>query len=432
MKRFLLILALLLTLFVTSLTLFFYLFNLNDYAAWGARQMEKSTGYQVSFSTIENKGLKFSISGLSVARAQEMLLEVDQINIEVARLDLWHRQIEFELVELAGVDLRIKPRSSEDLNGEPKNREKRQYQISNLFWDKLQINKLRVSDLNLDLSTAQQSLQLQRANISSDNLAVIDNKKLLSAAFKGSVNLDFATLVLQFAELSALRLDNLSLSADLDLPKLQGSLALSIKQLAFTAPKQTEIIADNSVLDLQLDKNRLSLTRLLTHIFSGELSLQAEALLSLDLFPRPAFSVEHLQLLALSLKDMQLTIPAFMPAAQDDVSSRSEKQKLPIATLFVQQLKVENVDIRSEEKQIPLTVQGLNGRVSDLYLLKNNQLPGLSEDANQTGVFVLQADYLQWADSVTEGGQIAASLTENIQALALLLLENKAAIIEKD
>jgi len=93
---------------------------------------------------------------------------------------------------------------------------------------------------------------------------------------------------------------------------------------------------------------------------------------------------------------------------------------------------VENVDIRSEEKQIPLTVQGLNGRVSDLYLLKNNQLPGLSEDANQTGVFVLQADYLQWADSVTEGGQIAASLTENIQALALLLLENKAAIIEKD
>lgn len=427
MKRFLLILALLLSLFVTSLTLFFYLFNINDYAAWAARQVEKSTGYQVSFVVIENKGLKFSISGLSVARAQETLLEVDKINIEVARLDLWHRQIEFELVALAGVHLHIKARSSEDLSGE-----QRQYPIFNLPWDKLQINKLRVSDLNLDLSTAQQSLQLQQANISSDNLAVIEDKKLLSAAFKGRVDLDFATLELQFAELSRLRLDNLSLSADLDLPKLQGSLALSIKQLAFTAPKQTEITAGNSLLELQLDRNRLSLTRLLTHIFSGELSLQAEALLSLDLFPHPAFSVDHLQLVALSLKDMQLTIPAFMRASQDDASSRTEKQKLPIATLFVQQIKVENVDIRSEEEQLPLTVQGLNGRVSDLYLLKNNQLPGLSEDVNQAGVFVLQADYLQWADSVIEAFQVAGSLTENVQALVLLLRENKAAIIEKD
>ncbi|MFT6985243.1 MAG: hypothetical protein ACJAT7_001051 [Psychromonas sp.] len=429
MKRFFIISALLLTLFVTSIAC---LFNLNDYSLWVAQQIEKSTGYQISFVAIEHNGwqdLRFSISGLSVQRGPEMQLEIDKINIEIARVDLWNRQLDFELVSLAGIDLHLSQSLSEDRAIDQKSREKTKYQTQNLPWDKLHIKKLRVSDLNLDLSNAQQSLLLQQATLSSDNLLVINNKKIVSRSFQGNVRFDFATLAIQLDDLKALTFDKLSLSGDLDLPNLQGMLALSIKEFIVSLPNQADIIVDNSLLDLQLDKNRLSLTRLFINIFSGELSLQADALLSLDLFPAPALSVERLQILSLLLKDMHLTIPDFMQKSEGALLG---KGKLPIETLFLQQVNLQNVNIRSEEKQIPLTVKGLNSRVSDLYLLKNNQLASLSEAGNQVGVFVLQADYLQWADSIIEAFHVAGSLTESEQVIGQLLSENQALVTHKD
>ncbi|MCG6200210.1 hypothetical protein [Psychromonas antarctica] len=429
MKQFFIISTLLLALFLASLTLFFCTFNINDYSGWIAQQIEKSTGYQISFDVIENnlwQDSSLSISGLSAGRDQQIRFDIQKIKIEIARLDLWNRHLELGLVELAGINLRVNPLFLEHPAVAKNSREKNIAQIQALPWDKLYINKLRLSDLNVAVSDGQQSLLLQQAMLRSDNLSIIDNKKLLGTLFKGNMHFDFAKLAIQLADLSALRVDNLSLSTELDLAKLQGTLALSAKHFAFIGPNQAGISAENSSVDLQLDKNKLTLTCLFNNIFSGELAVQADARLSIALFPAPDFSIERLQVESLLLKNMNVTIPAFMAAPGDDVAIKNnEKQKLPIKTLFLKQLTVQNLNILSEERQIPLTVKGLNSRIDDFYLLQNNQRVGLSEQDNQAGMFMLKVDYLQWADSVIEALQVSGSLTENDQAKGLLeLLKN--------
>lgn len=415
MKRFFIILALLLTLFVTSIALFLYLFDINSHSQWLSEQIEKSTGYQISFDSVENRAWQdssFSIAGLSVGRAPDSVLEIDKITIEIDRLDIWDRHLDLELVELEGIHLHLKQGPLQGRTGEPNNAKSTEYLVQNLPWNKLQINKLRLSDLNVEVSDGQQSLLLDHANLSSDNLLVIDNKKIVTTSFKGNGRFDFAMLEIQSADLTTLKLQSGLLSGDFDLAKLQAKLALSIKQFAFREPNQSEIIADNALLDLQLDKNKLSLTRLFINIFSGELSLQADALLSFHLFPRPVFYVQRLQVLSLLLEDMRLTIPAFMPVSVDNAQSK-DNEKMPIETLFIQQVNVHNVDIRSEEKQLPLTVKRGSAAVSNFYLVQNNRLFTELEKERQSGAFTLQADYLQWAETAIEQFDIVASLPQD-------------------
>ncbi len=424
MKRFFIISALLLTFLVTSLALFVYFFNVNDYSEWIAKQIEKSTGYQVSFVLIENNGWqdpRFSVSGLSVISDKKELLHIDQINIDIGQWDIWNRQLEIELVDVAGIHIRVEQGILKGVTAGQKSVGKTKRQMQSLPWDRLRINKLRVSDLNMDLSNAGQSLKLQQANLSSDNLPIIEHKKFVSALFKGNLLFDFKKLDLQLSALKAVRLEDLSLYCNFDLQSLQAKLALSIKQLGFTSPNQAEIIVENSLLDLQLHKNRLSLKRLFIKAFSGELDLQADALLSIHLIPAPTFSVNSLTVLSLLVKDMSLNIPAFMQASENEEFSRTnEKQKLPLETLFLKQVNLQNLNISSEEKLLPLTVKGLNSRVSEFYLLQNNQLFSLSAENNQSGLFALQFTYLQWSETIVEQFSVAGSFSEDAARLLLL------------
>lgn len=417
-KRCFIIAACLCTLFLLSLTLFLCTFNLNNYSGWIVEQIERSTGYRISFTAIDYKGganLQFLIADLSVGRGQETLLEIEKINIEIARLDMWNRQLEIGLVALAGIHLHLKP----TLLQEPRGEEKTASQRQDLPWNRIQINRLRISDLNADISDGQQSLLLEQANISSDNLLVIDKRRVVTALSIGNLDLDLAALTIQLADLTTLKLDKLSLSGDFDLPGLQAALAISVKQFAFRAPSLGEIIADNSLLDLQLEQHRVSLRRLSMNIFSGELDLQADALLSFDPFSQPAFSVNRLQVLSLLVKDMRLTIPAFMPVSEDKAQGKG-KQTLPIKTLLLQQVNLQNMDIRSEEEQLPLTVKALNATLSDFYLVQNNQFVTAAEKNSQAGEVRLQADYLQWAEKVIEEFEIVVTLPED-KALLLQL-----------
>ena len=421
MKRFFIISVLLFTLFVGLFAGLIYLFDINQ---WLAEQIEKSTGYQVSFELIESRGWQapgFSVSGLSVAVAKKELLHIDKINIVISELNLWQRQLELELVELVGVALSAQADTFKKVTSEPKEVPGSDNKSQLLPWSNLQINKLRISGLDAEISAAQQTLSVQQGSLSSDNLTIIAHNKLRSAFLKGNVQLAFKALNLQMAAAQALRIHDLSLNGYLDLARLQAKLTVATKQLAFTLPEQEDIIVDNSLLDVQLDKNKVSLTRLSADLFSGELALQAEALLFIDLLPTPVFSVEELTVLSLLAKDMQIQIPAFMQEPENEALAKADKkQRLPIKTLLLKQIDLHNIAVGSEEKQLPLTVKGVNFHLQDFYLLQNNQLADLSADNKPTGLFNLQFDYLQWADSVTGQFQVAGSFSEDAQHLLIL------------
>ena len=421
MKRFFIIFSLLLSLVVTLLGGFVYFFDINDHAQWITKQIEKSTGYQVNFELIENswENMGFSVTGVSVAIDKIELLHIDKVNIIISELDLWDQNLEVELVELLGVDLSVDLTTVKKSVKTPKNVIDSDNKSDQLFWSKLHLNKLHIVDLNADISDKEQRLRVQKASLSSDDVMIIDHNKLVNALLlKGNLQLEINKLNLQLATAETLTVHDLILRSDFDMTRLQVQLHTKIKQLALKLPEQVEVIVDNSVLQAQLDKNRVSLTRLSADLFSGELTLQADAVLAIDLFPIPAYSVEELTILSLSLKDMDIKIPAFMQLSENkELDKSDEKQKLPIKTLLLKQIDLQNIAISSKEKQLPLNVTGLNFHLQDFYLLQNSQWVNLFDETEQMGLFELQFDSLQWEDIVSKQLKVSGSFSEEVNKL---------------
>lgn len=422
MKRFFIIITLLFTLVAGLLAGLVCLFDINDHSQWLTEQIEKSTGYQVRFQLFESsywQESRFSVSGLSVAIDKKELLQIDKVNIVIGGLDLWQRQLEVESVELVGVALYAEADVSKGGLTGKKELIKSDNKGQLLPWSRLQLNKLRISGLNADISNQQQRLRLQQATLSSDDLIIIDDNKLVTALLQGELQFAFKALELQLGTSEAVSIKELSLRSHFDLAALQAKLTARVKQLDLRLPEQTKVIVDNSILEMQLDKSRLSLTHLSADVFSGELQLQADAELAMDLQGTPMVAIEELTVLLLLAKEMQIQIPAFiLKPEREGLGRLGEKQRLPIKTLFLQQVDLHNITLSSEEKQ--LTVKGLNAHLQDFYLLRNNQLVSLSEDNKQTGLFVLQFDYLQWTDSVSEQFQVTGSFSEDGQRLLML------------
>ena len=423
MKRFFIIIALLFTLLAGLSGGFVYLFDINDHSQWLSEQIEKRTGYQVRFELIEHsywQESRFSVSGLSVAIDNKQLLKIEKINVVISELDLWKQNLQVELVELVGVDLYAEVDALKEVVNSKKGALEREKK-SQLPWSKVQLNKLRISGLNADISNQQQYLRLQQASLSSDSLIIINDNKLVTDLLKGELQFAMKALELQLGASQAVSVKGLFLRSYFDLAALQAKLTTRVKQLDFRLPEQTKVLVDNGLLEMQLDKNRITLTHLSANAFSGELQLQADAQLAMHLQPSPIVTIDELTVLSLLVKDMQIQIPAFiLESASEGAGRGGEKQKLPIKTLLLKQVNLQNITINSEEKKIPLTIRGLNSRISEFYLLQNNQLVNLPEESNQAGLFVVQCDYLQWADTVSEQLQVAGSLTENDQGLLLL------------
>ena len=423
MKRFFIIVTLLFTLVVGLLAGFVYLFDINDHSQWLSEQIEKSTGYQVHFESIENsywQESRFSVSGLSVAINKKELLHIDKINIVISELDLWDRQLEVELVELVGVVLYADVGALKEVLNSKKNVLESENK-SQLPWSELQLNKLRITGLNADISNAQQGLRLLQASLSSDNLLIIEDNKVVDTVWQGSLQFSSKTLNLRLQASQVVAINDFSLRSHFNLVDLKASLAAEIKQFAYSLPEQRELIVNDALLEMQLDKNKLSLTHLSANTLSGELQLQADALLAMHLQPTPKITIDELTIGSLLAKDMQIQIPAFMPDSESEAFVRVDEKKIfPIKTLLLKQLDLQNLAVNSDEKKLPLTVKGLNVHLQDFYLLQKNQLVSLSEDYKLTGGFTMAFDYFQWADSVTEQFQAAGSFSEDVQQLLIL------------
>ena len=172
----------------------------------------------------------------------------------------------------------------------------------------------------------------------------------------------------------------------------------------------------NTELVAELNNNKARITKLISKIFSGELQLRADALFSIKPLS-PFLSVQQLRVQLLAIKDMNLVIPAML---NDSGAVKKYKPPFPIKNLFLKELIVENVNIRSDNSEIPLEIKNLNGSVVDFILLQNKQLAGLAEENKEAGSFALQFDYLQWMESNLEQFEISGKLSKNDQGVMLI------------
>lgn len=424
MKRFAVISSLLVTLLLALLMGTVCFFDINDYSDWLSEQIENSTGYRVSFALIEYKRswpLRFSVNDVELAVDENSRLHIKKLNVTLDKLDLWHRRLEIGRVALSGIDLYMEESAFKQAHGGSKSSEKSADAAKNsqlLPWSELRIKQLRLSDLNAHLRYAGKELQVQRADLSADNLPIIEHKQLAVPLSKGNLQLSAQVLRLQVSAEQTVTLEQLALSSAFDLPQQQAKLTVALKKLEVTFPEQTAIAVENSLLDMQLVENKLRLTRLFFNAFSGELQLQADALISIKRVP---WTVERVTVESFLVNDMQVKIPSFIvPSENSALDNAQQTAKLPVNTFFIKKAAMRNIDISSADQQIPLIVNGLSGELQNFYLLRNNQLVDLSASTQPGASFALQFVYLQWADKLIEQFQVAGSLAENAPGTQLL------------
>lgn len=429
-KRLLLWFLVLLAVLFVAASLFIRSADINDYSQWISEQIEESTGYQVHFQSIDENlygQSRLSIVGFSLSLEQNELLYIEQINIEVKNFDLWQRQLEIEFIELSGIHIVadmdlfegvIQGRKSTiATNLNPKKSAKSIYQLG---LHRLHVNQFRALDLNADISNAEGTLHLREANLKSNNLLLIENNQLNTNLFTDNLQFDFTNLNIQKSAQVKLQIEGLSLQSEFSLLPLQATLLTEIQYVELDTIEVKNLFFDNVLLDLRVDKNKISLNRLFANAFTGQLDLQATASFVVTPFSSNVVSFKQLTVDSLLLKDMQLVIPIVNNPVSTEDADNKQPLVLPIESVFLQQVDVQNLNISSIDNQPKLTVNNLTSSVRDLYLVKENRLVSLPDKGTSSGFFTLKFDYLSWFDSEFEQFSIAGSLSKDDQSIMLI------------
>lgn len=424
MKRCFVIGTFILALLAVSLLLFMRFFDINAHRDFISKQIAQLSGYQVNFESVDShlfSDSTVSLSGLSLTIANRQVLYVDKVKLSLTRLDLWHRELVLGPVQLTG--MRITGSLAdlvETTDAETAEKSKSVQQTTQsrqtLPWQKLTIGRLSVNDLNIDITHAGQRMVADGVDFRSDNLQIIADRQLVTRPFSGNLKLLVKELKAQQTAGETLRVKNLQLSGSFNVKNLQANLSLKADSLNFALAGQ-ELAVQNTELVAELNNNKARITKLISKMFSGELQLRADALFSIKPLSAPFLSVQQLRVQLLAIKDMNLVIPAML---NDSVAVKSYKPLFPINNLFLKELIVENVNIRSDNAEIPLEIKNLNGSVVDFILLQNKLLAGLAEENKEAGSFALQFDYLQWMESNLEQFEISGKLSKNDQGVMLI------------
>jgi hypothetical protein len=419
MKRFFVTVAFILGLL---LLLFISFFDINAHRGFISKQITQLSGYQVDFESVDShlfSDSTVSLSGLSLTIDKRQVLSVDKAKINLTKLDLWHRQLELGAVQLTGVrisggidalvdkaDLKTAQQTAQEMQPRQK-----------LGWQRFTIDRLSVDDLKIELTHAGQRLVLDGADFRSENLQIIADHKLVKRPFSGNLTLLARELTALRTAGEKLTVKNLQLTGSFNLKNLQANLNLKAGSLNLALAGQEEVVLQKTEFAASLNHNKASITKLSSKMFSGELQIQAEALLLIKPLSASFLSVQQLTVQRLAIKDMNVVIPAVL---NDAGALKKNKLPFPINNLFLKELIVKNVNVRSDDSTIPLVIKNLNASVVDFVLLQNKQLKGLAEENTEAGSFALQFDYLQWMESNIEQFEISGKLSKNAHSVLLL------------
>ncbi|MGB5444194.1 MAG: hypothetical protein WBM99_01700, partial [Psychromonas sp.] len=361
-------------------------FDINQYGNWISKQITQSSGYQISFQSIDRdlyNNSRFSVKDVVLFIDQDEVVQIKQLNVEIGAFDLWERELEIELIEIVSANINLDESGLKGLIATEKDKSTADKRAL-LPWQQLFIKQLRVLDLHAELEHSGDKLRLQQANVSVTDLRVIADNQIQPNLLQGPL-----TAVIQGIEL------DLS-----DLPK---------------------IVMSDSQLDLSVDQNTVIIEQLLTHVFDGELTLRAQALLAVDPLVSSVPTINSITIESLLLKDMNLVIPPFANiSGSPQTEQKQQPLLLPVETIFIKQARSQNINISSENPHIPLTVDNLNSVIQELYLVKNSQLIELYGDSNQDAIFSLKFGLLRWVDSEVEGFSTSGSLNRENPSLQLL------------
>jgi len=427
MKRCFVTGAFILALFSVSLLLFIRFFDINAHRDFISQQIEQLSGYQVTFESVDSHLLSdstLSLFGLSLLIANRQVLYVDQVKVRLTELNLWDRKLALGPVQLTGV------RITGDLADftaveyvKTAEKSKRVQQTGpemqtaqELAWQLLTISRLSVSDLQIEFTHEEQRLLADGVDFSTDNLQIIADRQLVKTPFSGNVKLLVREVSAQRTANETLKAKNLQLTGDFNLKNLQAKLSLKADLLNLVLAGQKVVLQDTELV-AELNNNKARITKLSSKMFSGEIQLRADALLSIKPLSASFLSVQQLTVQLLEIKNMNLIIPTML---NDSGTVRNNKPSLPINDLVLKELIVENVNIRSDNSKIPLKVKNLNGSILDFTLLQSNQLGGLAAEDQKAGSFALQFDSLQWMESNIEQFEISGELSKNDHSVLLI------------
>lgn len=420
LKRLALIFSVIFALFLVPVVSVVYFFNVNDDSDWITKQVKRATGYDIRFETFENRWFaesQISIMGLALYQQQQRVWLIDKLELKINKLDLWKRQLEVQSLSLQGVKVDIQtpftPLTGHiDSRGEA---QKQIYDLQNIGWESLDIVKFEIIDLNALVKKEGKKLLLKEANIELNDLSVIKQNKLQILPTKLGLIAKLKTL--QFSdEKQKIAVSNLKLSSHANLAMQEGKLNLSADEINIERETQNALLLQSLDLQLHLAQNKLSIPHFFVNVFSGSLALQADAYLSVSLLPAPVIRLGKVDLHSLLAKNMKINVPklSFEP------TKTSKNKALPIEVLFIESVDLQNIDIRSELENLPLTLTSLDARLTDFYLIKEGQLVDPIQTKQQSGNFSLAFSYLRWKDSIMEQLSIEGSLTEDDQGVRLL------------
>ncbi|WP_019613709.1 hypothetical protein [Psychromonas ossibalaenae] len=419
-----------------SLGAFIYFFDLNDYRGLISKQISRAAGYQISFAAVDSRLLsdsRITFSGLSLVRDNRELVYIDTVEININKLSLWNRQLELGLLRFSGIKVEgdtavfAKP----DSESKDEHQTEAEVQPQLIPWELFAIEKLSVEDLNVDITQAGQRLVVDSGALSTKNLLIIENRRLAPGFFEGNLKLTLKALSLQSSKAEKLSVSDLELDAFFALQSMQAGLDIKADELDISMNGQQAAAAYNTQLALAFNRDKLSIKELSTEVFSGKLQLQADILLSINILTKPALAVKTLNVHNLAVTDMDLTIPALPEQPIKTVSSTQNSRPLPLENLLLKQMLLKNINISSNNPQIPLVVKNFSGSVSDFTLLHNYQVKMLPEEESNAGSFSVQFAYLQWMTAVIEQFEISGRLSKNDQAVLLIKQLLKAEVVNK-
>jgi len=405
-----------------------YFFDVNDYSNWISKQIKDSTGYDLRFEQLDNNWItdnRVSLVGVSLYQQEQRVALIEQVDINIDKLDLWQRQLDINSIDLKRVVVEVDmpslltQESTAKISPSTATSQK-------LQWDRLLVKKINIIDFNARIENQLQHVQIAGMNVSLNNLLIINNKQLQQFPQTIDIATQIQSLQLQDNQQS-LQLNELQLLLKGDLLQRQALLNLELASVDITAEQLPAMALEKVQVDLQLMQDNLRLNNLTMDVFSGSLALQANTSLGLTLLPKPDITVKEVVVEALQLKNMQLIIPQWQATIEHNETS-TEQQLLPLESLLIETLQLQNINIKSDNMAIPLTVNSLQLSIFELSLIKNNQWVKVIEQSKQGAMFHVVVDYFRWANTIIEQLSVAGSLTKDDQSLLFLqqqFVENK-------
>ena len=252
-----------------------------------------------------------------------------------------------------------------------------------------------------------------------NNLLIINHKQLQTLPPNLDITAQFNNL--QFSDnAQKTQLNRVTFSVNGDLATRQAKVELSADVIEMANEGNKPLLFESLQLTLQLEQNKLSLINFFVNAFSGSLSINADALLTIKLLPEPAIKVQQLILNSLVAKDMKVVIPDSFPFTSKS-SNTTEDEALPITDFLVKSMRLQNIDLHSKIQKIPLTDKSADLVISDFYPIKDKKLLDITQLTQQASRFSLTLDHLRWQDMNIEQFSVAGSLNKNDQGLQILM-----------